>query len=90
MAGTIRGAGKLESQIYCIKYTLFCFNVVLWKVWRISRIQLWASRLVRQLRQLFFIWRRELSANPNECSGREDLELSSGGLRSWCPPLSNY
>ncbi|VVC91722.1 unnamed protein product [Leptidea sinapis] len=22
--------GKLESQIYCIKYTLFCFNVVLW------------------------------------------------------------
>lgn len=24
------GAMKLESQIYCIKYTLFCFNVVLW------------------------------------------------------------
>lgn len=24
------GVGKLESQIYCIKYTLFCFNVVLW------------------------------------------------------------
>ncbi|CAG9792149.1 unnamed protein product [Diatraea saccharalis] len=36
MAGAGRGAGrgpavgKLESQIYCIKYTLFCFNVVLW------------------------------------------------------------
>lgn len=24
------GVGKLEAQIYCIKYTLFCFNVVLW------------------------------------------------------------
>lgn len=24
------GVGKLESQIYCIKYTLFCFNVILW------------------------------------------------------------
>ncbi|XP_045459515.1 tetraspanin-2A [Melitaea cinxia] len=36
MAGVGRGdgqgpaVGKLESQIYCIKYTLFCFNVVLW------------------------------------------------------------
>ncbi|KAL0884129.1 hypothetical protein ABMA27_016148 [Loxostege sticticalis] len=36
MAGAGRGdgkgpaVGKLESQIYCIKYTLFCFNVVLW------------------------------------------------------------
>jgi len=22
--------GKLESNIYCIKYTLFCFNIILW------------------------------------------------------------
>lgn len=33
-AGTGEGSGpavgKLESNIYCIKYTLFCFNVVLW------------------------------------------------------------
>ncbi|CAH0397590.1 unnamed protein product [Chilo suppressalis] len=29
-AGQGSGVGKLESQIYCIKYTLFCFNVVLW------------------------------------------------------------
>lgn len=36
MAGTGKGdgqgsgVGKLESQIYCMKYTLFCFNIVLW------------------------------------------------------------
>ncbi|XP_077291816.1 tetraspanin 2A [Arctopsyche grandis] len=28
--GNGKGASKLESRIYCIKYTLFCFNIILW------------------------------------------------------------
>lgn len=34
MAGKVNGQGanmaKLENQISCIKYSLFCFNIIAW------------------------------------------------------------
>lgn len=57
------GVGKLESQIYCIKYTLFCFNVVLWVCTELSP----AGPHFTFISSVYFELRAELNGGATAC-----------------------